>query len=156
MKYLLIPITMILWYLTAYYGFYYGIILMIWMFNLSWLWIILGYPFLIGLIFGLTNGIPSVLRILVLRLYGTNWFSVIVHSIAGLIGIIMIFTFFKNNPIEYVSGDKTESLLSGMWDSSPIKTIVLFIPFIGLIISLLFSTILAPILLKMKMNKNTT
>jgi len=153
MKYLLIPITMILWYLTAYYGFYYGIILMIWMFNLSWLWIILGYPFLIGLIFGLTNGIPSVLRILVLRLYGTNWFSVIVHSIAGLIGIIMIFTFFKNNPIEYVSGDKTESLLSGMWDSSPIKTIVLFIPFIGLIISLLFSTILAPILLKFE-NEN--
>jgi hypothetical protein len=153
MKYLLIPITMILWYLTAYYGFYYGIILMIWMFNLSWIWIILGYPFLIGLIFGLTNGIPSVLRILVLRLYGTNWFSVIVHSIAGLIGIIMIFTFFKNNPIEYVSGDKTESLLSGMWDSSPIKTIVLFIPFIGLIISLLYSTILAPILLKFE-NEN--
>ncbi len=148
MKYLLTPLTAILWYLTAYYGFYYGIILIVWMFNLSWIWIILGYPFLIGFIFGLTNGIPSFLRFLILRLYGINWFSVIVHSVAGLIGIIMIFIFFKDNPIEYVSGKKSESLLRGMWSSSPLKTIILFIPFIGLILSLIYSSTLAPILLK--------
>lgn len=153
MKYLLTPLTAILWYLIAYYGFYYGIVLIIWMFNLSWIWIILGYPFLIGLIFGLTNGIPSLLRFLILRLFGVNWFSIIIHSIAGLIGIIMIFIFFKNNPIEYISGNKSESLLCGMWNSSPVKTIILFIPFIGLIISLLYSSILAPIMLKFE-NEN--
>ena len=148
MKYLLTPLTVILWYLTAYYGFYYAILLIVWMFNLSWIWIVLGYPFLIGLIFGLTNGIPSLLRFLILRLFGLNWFSIIVHSVAGLIGIIMIFIFFKDNPIQYVSGDKSESLLSGMWSSSPLKTIILFIPFLGLIFSLLYSSTLAPILLK--------
>lgn len=153
MKYLLTPLTIILWYLTAYYGFYFGIVLLVWMFNLSWIWIILGYPFLIGVIFGITNGIPSLLRLLLLRLVGINWFSVIVHSIAGLIGIIMIFIFFKNNPIEYVSGNKSESLLSGMWNSSPIKTIVLIIPFFGLVISLLYSSILAPIILKFDKRK---
>jgi hypothetical protein len=153
MKYLLIPLTIILWYLTAYYGFYFGIVLIVWMFNLSWIWIILGYPFLIGFIFGITNGIPSLLRLLILRLFGINWFSVIVHSIAGLIGIIMIFIFFKNNPIESVSGNKSESLLSRMWNFSPIKTTVLIIPFFGLVISLLYSSILAPIILKFEKRK---
>ncbi|MFH6971825.1 hypothetical protein [Flavobacterium petrolei] len=153
MKYLLIPLTVILWILTSYYGFYYGIVLIAWMFNLSWIWIILGYPFLIGLIFGLANGIPSLLRFLILRIFGLNWLSVIVHSIAGLIGMIMIFIFFKDNPIEYVSGETSESLLSGMWRSSPLKTIILFIPCLGLIISIMYSSTLAPILLKFE-NKN--
>lgn len=151
MKYLLTPLTAILWYLTAYYGFYYAISLIVWMFNLSWIWIILGYPFLIGLIFGLTNGIPSLSRFLILRLFGLNWFSIIVHSIAGLIGIIMIFIFFKDNPIQSVSSDKSESLLSGMWSSSPLKTIILFVPFLGSIISLIYSSTLAPILLKFEL-----
>src|SRR5690554_2835217 len=104
MRHLLTPITMILWFLTAYYGFYYGIILMIWMFNLNWIWLIIGFPFLIGIIFGITNGLPSILKFLILKFYGINWFTVVAHSIAGLIGVIMIFIFYKNHPIEFING----------------------------------------------------
>jgi len=148
MKYLLLPLTTFLWYLSAYFGFYYGVVLMIWMFNLSWIWIIIGFPFIFGFSYGLTNGIPTVFRYLVMKLYVLNWFTVIIHSIAGLLGIIMIIVFFKNNPIEYVSSSGNVSLLKGMWKTHPVKLVVLFIPFLSLIFSLMYSAIITPILMK--------
>jgi hypothetical protein len=39
MKYVLTPLTMILWYLTTYYGLYFAVIGMAFMFSLSWLWL---------------------------------------------------------------------------------------------------------------------
>ncbi|MCM4171834.1 hypothetical protein DHD32_10100 [Arenibacter sp. TNZ] len=153
MKYLLIPLTIFLWYLTAYLGIYFGVVLMTWMFSLSWIWLLLGYTFLIGLIFGLTNGIPSLLRYLILKLYGLNWFTAVVHSIAGLLGIIAVFAFFYSNPPEMVSGNMSVPILSAMWNSAPIKTIFLFIPFIGLILSLIYSTSIAPIIMKLEIEE---
>lgn len=87
MKYLLIPITLLLWYLTTYYGVYIALIGMALVFSLSWVWLIMGYIFLIGAVFGLSIGIPSLLRLLILKVYGINWFSCIVHSLAGVFGI---------------------------------------------------------------------
>jgi len=148
MKYLLLPATIFIWYLTTYYGIYFAIVLMSFMFSLSWIWLIIGFTFMIGIIFSLTNGIPGLLRVLILKLYGLNWFSVITHSIAGLIGVISIFYFFYSNPPELVSGNESVFMLKGMWSEAPIKTIILAFPFAGLILSLIWSTIIAPISMK--------
>jgi hypothetical protein len=149
MKYILLPVTIFLWYLTTYYGLYIAVIGMAVIFSLSWLWLIIGYPFLIGLVFGVSNGIPSLLRYISLKAYGINWFPCILHSIAGTIGVVQIIRFFSATPPELVIGNDSFFILSGMWRVAPIKTIFLAFPFLGLIISLFWSTIVAPIHIKL-------
>ena len=148
MKYILTPLTMFLWYLTTYYGLYLAVIGMTFMFSLDWLWLIIGYLFLVGIIFGISNGIPGLLRFLILRIYGINWFSCIVHSLAGVIGVVQIIRFYNGNPPVLVIGDKSSFILTGMWEIAPVKTAFLAFPFVGLIISLLWSTIVAPLYIK--------
>jgi hypothetical protein len=103
MRYILIPFTMFLWFLTTYYGLYVAVIGMAFVFSLSWFWLIIGYAFLLGAAFGISNGIPSLLRLLVLKVYGISWFSCIVHSIAGMIGLVQILRFYIASPPELVS-----------------------------------------------------
>ena len=149
MKYVLTPLTMFLWYLTTYYGLYFAVIGMAFMFSLSWLWLIMGYLLLVGIIFGISNGIPGLLRFLILKIYGINWFSCIVHSLAGVIGIVQVIRFFSTNPPELVIGDESLFILTGMWQIAPVKTVFLAFPFVGLVMSLLWSTIIVPIYIKL-------
>ena len=149
MKYILIPLTMFLWYLTTYYGLYIAVVGMAFMFSLSWLWLIIGYTFLIGIVFGISNGIPGLLRFLILKVYGINWFSCIVHSLAGLVGVVQVIRFFSANPPELVIGNESFFFLTGMWEVAPFKTVFLAFPFVGLVISLLWSTIIAPLYIKL-------
>ena len=153
MKYLLTPITMLVWYLTTYYGIYFAIVLITFMFSLSWLWLIIGFTLIIGIIFALTNSIPGLLRVMILKLYGLNWFTVISHSIAGLVGVVSIFYFFNSNPPELVSGNESVFMLKGMWNEAPFKTIFLAFPFTGLILSLIWSTIITPISMKIEVDE---
>ena len=154
MKYILLPFTMLLWYLTTYYGLYFAVIGMAFIFSLSWLWLIIGYPFLIGIVFGISNGIPSLLRYAGLKIYGINWPTCILHSMAGIIGAIQIIHFYSATPPELVIGDNTYFILSGMWQIAPVKTIFLFLPFLGLIISLFWSNIFSPIYIKMSFDQD--
>ena len=149
MKYVLTPLTVFLWYLTAYYGLYIAVIGMAFVFSLSWLWLIMGYIFLIGAVFGISNGIPGLLRFLILKVYGINWFSCIVHSFAGVVGVVRIIRFFSASSPELVIGDKSFFILTGMWEVAPFKTVFLAFPFVGLVISLLWSTIIAPVYIKL-------
>jgi hypothetical protein len=41
-------------------------------------------------------------------------------------------------------------MLKGMWNEAPFKTIFLALPFTGLILSLIWSTIIAPISMKIE------
>ena len=148
MRNLLTPITIIIWYLTTYYGLYYSIVLLMWMFSINWIWLIFIYPILIGIIFAITNGIPSLLRIYILKFYNYNWFAIIIHSLFGLLGVVVLFLQFYNNPIVLVSNGQETSMLKAMWSESAIKTIILIIPFIGVFISLIWATIFYPIYLK--------
>jgi len=149
MKYVLTPLTMFLWYLTTYYGLYFAVIGMVYMFSLSWLWLIIGLPFLMGIIFAIVTGIPSLLRLLTLKIYGINWFSCIVHSLAGVIGAVMIILFFSAYPVELVIGDEPFFILTGMWKIAPVKTVFLAFPFVGLVTSILWSTIISPLYIKL-------
>ena len=96
-KFILLPLTMILWYLTAFYGTYIAVIGVMFMFSLSWLWLIIGYLFFVGAVFGISNGLPSLLRFIILKYYGKNWFSSVLHSLAGIIGVVHIIQFFNEN-----------------------------------------------------------
>lgn len=149
MKYVWTPITMFLWFLTTYYGIYLAVLGMAFMFSLSWIWVMAGYPFLVGAIFGISNGIPSLLRFFILMLYRMSWFSCIVHSLAGVIGVFQIVGFYSSNPPELVIGGDSSFILAGMWAIAPVKTVFLAFPFVGIVISLLWSTIIAPIYIKL-------
>ena len=149
MRYVLIPFTMFFWFLTAYYGVYCSVIGMAFMFSLSWIWLIFGYTFLIGAAFGIVNGMPSLLRLLILKFYGVNWFTCIAHSLSGALGIILITLFFWANPPQLVMGSESPFILVGMWNVAPIKTIFLAPAFLGIVITLPWSTVIAPILVKM-------
>ena len=152
MKYILIPLTMFVWYLTTYYGLYLAVIGMVFMFSLSWLWLIMGYLILVGIIFGISNGIPGLLRLLILRVYGMNWFSCVVHSLAGVFGVFQVINLFSTNPPQLVIGDESLFILTGMWKIAPVKTVFLASPCAGLVISLLWSTTIAPIYIKLKLS----
>jgi len=128
---------------------------MAFIFSLSWLWLIIGFPFLIGIVFGISNGIPSLLRYVGIKIYGINWPTCILHSLAGIIGVIQIIRLYSATPPELVIGDESFFILSGMWQIAPVKTIFLFLPFLGLVISLFWSTIFAPISIKMFFDKDT-
>jgi len=152
MKYVLTPLTMFLWYLTTYYGLYFSVIGMAYMFSLSWFWLIIGYLFLGGYFLFLAytfilylNYIPF----LILKIYGINWFSCIVHSLTGVIGVVQIIRFFNATPPELVIGDKSFFFLTGMWKIAPIKTALLAFPFLGFVISLIWSTTIFPVDIKL-------
>jgi len=144
-KYFFIPLTMFLWYLTTYYGLYIAIIGITFMFSISLFWLVLGYLFFICIIFGISTGIPGLLRLLILKIYGINWLSSIMHALAGIIGLVQLVRFFSANPPELVVKDETFFILTGMWKISPVKTVFLTPLFFGLVISLLWSTIIVPI-----------
>ena len=147
MKYVLIPLTMFLWYLTTYYGLYLALLGMVFIVSLNWFWLIMGYLFLIGILFGISNAIPGLLRLLILKIYGINWFSCIVHSLAGAVGAGFFIVSLPLCVLVSVEGDEV-FFLTGMWEMAPFKTVFFAFPFAGIIISLLWSTIVVPIYIK--------
>ncbi len=107
----------------------------------------MGYLFLIGILFGISNAIPGLLRLLILKIYGINWFSCIVHSLAGAVGAGFFIVNLPLSVLVSVEGDEV-FFLTEMWEMAPFKTVFFAFPFAGIIISLLWSTIVAPIYIK--------
>jgi len=153
MRYLLTPITMIIWFLLSYLGVYYSMVLMIWMFTLSWFWLIVGYSFLIGIITAVVISLPTLVNYLILKFYKLNWFSIITHSLAGLLGIAFFYYRISINTPEVDAGNETVSLLKTLWSISWLKTIMLMFPFIGLQLGLIYQGIFSPITIKLNENE---
>ncbi|APY06838.1 hypothetical protein BWZ20_00350 [Winogradskyella sp. J14-2] len=128
-------------------------VLMLWMFSLSWIWLILGYTFLIGLISFLVNSLPAIINILILKFYRLNWFSIVVHSIAGLLGIAYFYYLIYQNPPEMVSGNESTPILKALWNQSWLKTILLMFPFLGLQLGIIYQGIFSPISMKLEENE---
>ncbi len=147
MKYFLLPLTMLVSYLIAFYGLYFGIIGLIYIFSFNWFWILIAYPFLVGILFGITYGIPNLLKFYILRIYDFKLIPNILHSIGGLIGIVEITIFFISKSS---SNSSNQGLIDSFWEESPFKTIILALPAIGLIISIIYSAIIGPLLLSGK------
>lgn len=145
LKYLLTPLTMYLWYLFIYYGFYFAFVGMMFVFSLNWIIIILGYLFLIILLYSIFITIPNLLRYLILKFYGLSWFTTIAHLFAGLLGIILIGISLGKNSLVINEGNNSIFFLAWMWGDSPLKTILLFIPFFAITCGLFWSMFIFPI-----------
>jgi len=145
MKYLLAPITIYLWYLSTYYGLLLLAYLMIRCVLLSWFWIIIGLFPLYYITLLISSVIPGIFRYFILNFYGFTWIYSIVHSLAGLSGIIL---FYFNIP-SFVSSEGDELFfLTVLWKISPLKTIVLSFLFSIIVLSLTYSTIIFPFHIK--------
>jgi len=145
---------MFIWFNLSYLGVYFAMVLMIWMFSLSWIWLILGYTILIGLISAVVGSIPMLINYLILKFYKLNWFSIIAHSVAGLLGIVYFYFQIYQNPPEAVSGFESTPILKALWSESWLKTILLIIPFIGLQLGLIYQGIFSPIIMKLEEGEN--
>jgi hypothetical protein len=153
MRILLTPVTMIIWFVLTYLGVYYGMVLLLWMFSLSWIWLILGYTFLIGIISAIVGSLPALINYLILKFYKLTWFSIITHSLAGLFGIVYFYYLMYQNPPEMVSGTESTPILKALWNDSWLKTILLMLPFIGLQLGLIYQGIFSPITMKLGENE---
>ena len=143
------PITMLICFLLPYYGLYYSMLIIIWMFSFNWILLLFGYSIFIGIITFFVSSLPAIFSFLILKLYKMNWFSVISHSFAGLLGVILFYYFIYQFPPELVSGNETTPILKGMWNQSWFKTLLLIFPFIGLQLGILYQSILGPIIIKL-------
>jgi len=141
-------------FLITYLGVYFGMFLMLWMFSLSWIWLILGYVFLIGLISFLVGSLPAIINFLILKFYRLNWFSIVTHSIAGLLGIVYFYYFMYQFPPEMVSGNETTPILKALWNESWLKTILFMCTFIGLQLGLIYQGIFSPISMMLEEQEN--
>lgn len=146
------PFTLIIFFNLTYLGLYFGMVFMLYMFTLNWFWLFVGYPFLIGLISGLVIILPSGINYLIYKLYNLNWFSVITHIIAGILGVIYYYYYLKLNPPTFVNGNQSANILKVLWEYSWLKTILLFPIFIGIQLSVI-NIVFIPI--KMKLEKIT-
>ncbi len=145
LKYFLLPITFLIWYLIGYYGIYFSIFAVALIFKIKLIWIILYDTTIFGLLYGIIIGIPQLLEIVIIWGFRRNLLVMVLHSLAGLLGVILIISLLIQRPPMLV-GDKGEVFfIFGMWDISPVKTIFTTIPFLFCVLGLIYSTIIAPI-----------
>jgi len=145
---------MLVLYLLSYYTVFLTLLGFAYIFSLSWIWIILFDIFLLGILYSIIIVLPLFLRTAMLYLYNCSWFSVIAHSLAGLLGVIVFIYLYIENPPALVIGigdnEGTISLLTWMWETAPFKTVFVGLPFISLVLGLRFSNILFPIIYKLQ------
>ena len=135
MRYLLVPITLLLQHTIVYYSTYYLIVASLALFSLSWFWILLGFSLFAGLISFVFTTVPALLQMLFLSIYKGNKIVMGLHSIISLLALISLVMTFYQYPITIVSGDNEIGVFSGLWKESPIKFLMLVPAIVGMFIS---------------------
>jgi len=149
MRYLLTPITVFVWFGITYYALFYSMLLIFWVFHLNLFLLICCYLFLLGCISALTSGLGAFVQYLILKFYKSSWFSIIVHSIAGILGCVLFYYKIRFNPPTLLSSGEEEILtLKVLWSISWLKTLLLIQPFVGLQLGLIIQFIFKPIYIK--------
>ena len=155
MRFLLLPLTLFLWYTIVYYSTYYLIVASLLLFSLSWYWILFVMPFLTAFTWFLITLIP----ILVQNLFGWIYYGnklardlrspVIsgLHSIVSLLALISLVMLFYENPITIVSGNEEIGVFKGLWDAAPIKFLFLAPFVIAIFLGQFYAQIIAPFIL---------
>ena len=145
LKYLFLPITVLIWYLIGFYGIYFSIFAVGLIFKIKLIWIILFDTFIFGLVYGIIVGIPQLLEMMIMWGFRRNLLVLILHSLAGLLGVIHIIFFLIQRP-PMLAGEKGEVFfIFGMWDIAPVKTIFIIFPSLFYVLGLIYSTIIAPV-----------
>lgn len=135
MKYLLLPVTLLLWYLIAFYSLYYSFSGIAYMYTIHWFWLLIFYPILIGLLSAATNSIPMLFTFYILKkIYSFSLISVILHSFVGLLGIVAgALVLWKLN-LGFLD------LFKEHW----FKSLLLLVPFLAIVGVLIWAMILNP------------
>lgn len=157
MRHLLLPITASIWYLAMYFAMYYGFYAAAWFFNLDWGWIIFVSVLLSGLVMGLMTmliELPGVICALILKLYNYSWASVVIHALAGLAAIIAIINIFFFVKVSIVGGGSASSYISGLWEYSHLRTILLLIFIVPFFLSFI-AFVFAPFSVKSDLKNQT-
>jgi len=109
------------------------------MFELSWFYLIFFYTILIGVISGVILSLPGIIIVLFQLFYSSNKKIGIIHLLVQFIGLFFILFEFYYNPPTY--GEEGMFFLKGMFIESPVKLLMLFFPFTGILISIFYSYI---------------
>lgn len=141
---LLTPLTMYIWYELTYFSIFLILTGMVLVYSFSWFWLILTGGFVLWLVSIISEMLPLAAFLLLSRLYGANLFSVMAHSIAAIIGITLVSIFYFNNPPTIILGTNEVNALKHMWETEPIKMVMVTFPFLGLIFSLVISMVVRP------------
>ena len=141
LKWLFLPITLLLWSFITYFCMYLVYFLLIYVSNLSWLFLIFGFIFILMILGLFASGIPSITAILITKLYKSKVANIL-HGIVGLISLILFISFVFSDPsIESLK----ENYTNNKW-----KMIILFFPFLGFIISSIYTSISIGFINKLK------
>jgi uncharacterized protein YacL len=112
--------------------------LLVYVFNLNWIWILFFEFIFIGLIY-VVFLLPSMMGMYVFeKIYKNSWVSVILHSLVGLLAYVWAFYGL------YIGGFS----ISMFWEISKIKTFLLLLPGLSIIIGLFNSFVVIPIISK--------
>jgi len=123
MRNLILPFSALLWSFITATAIYYAFLAIGFIFSLSWFYLII-YSGLIVSIIGFGQIAFNFSVIGILKIYNFKWYACILHSLAGVIGVVanyeLLITFFSTRP-EFAQ--KSTFYLARMWNEAPIKTI---------------------------------
>jgi hypothetical protein len=146
LRFLLVPFTTIAWSFAAYYSFFLILVSHAWLFSLHWIALCIGWLFFVNVAYFMAIGLPSVFMAGFVVLYQKNKFTALVHSILGLLGVILIYRHYYMDPPTTFNGNEFVFVLDFMWAESQFKTISLMLSFLGFLIAHFYSFVIAPTL----------
>lgn len=135
MKNLLFPVTLLLWFVITYFSLRLTVVGLLWIFSLSWIWIIIAYTFIIGFVYFISTGVPAALKFLLLRFYNNSKTAIVLHSLTGLLATILCVIDMKH----YFFDLPDKNIISVLWSLDPVKFIFLIFPFLGVLFGSLYS-----------------
>jgi hypothetical protein len=71
------------------------------------------------------------------------------HSLAGILGVSCFYYLMNKSQFQLFSGNESTSILNSLWQASWLKTVLLMLPFIGIHLSIIYSSIFNPIAMKL-------
>lgn len=122
LKFLLTPLTLLIWYLIVYNVFYYSMVGVLLTFSFKWYFLIISSSILCFIYMTYVSFITSVLGGLIQRLYVDNFWIKLSHIVIGLLAYIMC--------IKTIYFDSPDNYIKIFWNESVFKTFIIAIPII--------------------------
>lgn len=144
LRIILLPVTIIVWFLLAYYTPYFALISTGKLIGLSWIALIFFGTLFFGFIYIIVLGLPNLIRIGISILLQKMHYVLILHGVAGIIGTITIILYFIQNPPMMSDGVTEVIFIRGMWEYAPLKTIVIMIEMIPIVLLMLYNSTIMP------------
>jgi hypothetical protein len=142
MKYLLLPFTLIVWFIVANFAIYLSIILAMYIFSFSWVWIILVGAFLYSILGGILIYIPNLVGDRIFKLFNNNRLILYLHAFFGIAGLYCGFL-----EVKWIGVG-----ISVFWEESWFKTIVIGLTCYSIIQTVIINIIFIPIFSKKNIN----